>query len=980
MARTIAGFGRLLPLLALGVPVLAQGTQTASITGEVVDKSGAPIAGARVRLTSPALQGARDFVTDGSGRFAARLLPPGEYKIVVSKEGLESRTINQRVGLEQTFTPKITLAGSAGAVVEVVSAPVQVDKTENKSAQNYTKEQIDNLPVGRANLLNIVYLSPGVVENASESRGGVSIRGSMGSGNLFLVDGQNVNDNLYQGQRVGIIFDSIAETQVLTGALPAEYGDVEGGVVNSVSKSGGDEFTGSIRWDLSNPAWNAVKPMDDRASYGNNLSNQRSFQLDGPIIKSKLWFHVAYFDDHPNEVKALGENSFFDQTFVPPVPNPNGLDGHYAAQSSYQAKTDDYRREFKLTWAVNDNHTVSGAYHNYKNTAVQDYGAGDQVTLTNLTKESEFWNVALRSVWTPSLTSSIRYGEKKFTFGSVATPGSNTTDWILYNEDGLSYRNNLFNPADPQPDQRDNKTFNLKFTYFLNAAGSHQIDAGLDWYEGTTKASGDQGPVSIIGPSTAGSVVAGKRLNQWWVDTINYDPVAGTAEVSDAYFGEYVPDKCTATTTGFYLNDKWSVDSKLVLQIGARMDSYNAKGQFAGKISSATSFSPRLGAKYDFFGDTVWVAGLSYAKYNGRMLETVLQNRTYVNNSRTYAFAPNGSMPTRATYADIQNTANYDWTTPVDFADAALNIVIPKNLKPQTVDEIQASLAHTFRETLIGSGYVKLTYVTKKWGNLIDFKAGNDGTVDDAFGNTYYLKTYFNDPDATRKYEGLELELNTVKGAWNVGGYINWSSLKGNFVGEGAATPGRGQGLSYFTQQAGVTMYDTRILNPDGYLPGHVPLRMRWTATYSTTNSLGKQSWGFLYRFDSGAHWSDSRNIRRAAINPALSGQMGSSFTQYLGQRGNHVFDGVSYLDFSLQQEFEIVKVGNTSVAGFMKVDIGNVLNHQQQISYNTTYNSVDATGSYTDAWVKGGDFGTVTGPGNFGSARTIKMSFGVKF
>ena len=124
MARTIAGFGRLLPLLALGVPVLAQGTQTASITGEVVDKSGAPIAGARVRLTSPALQGARDFITDGSGRFAARLLPPGEYKIVVSKEGLESRTINQRVGLEQTFTPKITLAGSAGAVVEVVSAPV----------------------------------------------------------------------------------------------------------------------------------------------------------------------------------------------------------------------------------------------------------------------------------------------------------------------------------------------------------------------------------------------------------------------------------------------------------------------------------------------------------------------------------------------------------------------------------------------------------------------------------------------------------------------------------------------------------------------------------------------------------------------------------------------------------------------------------------------------------------------------------------
>ena len=977
MARTIAGFGRLLPLLALGVPVLAQGTQTANITGEVVDKGGAPIAGARVRLSSPALQGTRDFVTDASGRFAARLLPPGEYKIVVSKEGLESRTITQRVGLEQTFTPKITLAGTAGAVVEVVSAPVQVDKTETKTAQNYTKEQIDSLPVGRANLLNIVYLSPGVVENASESRGGVSIRGSMGTGNLFLVDGQNVNDNLYQGQRVGIIFDSIAETQVLTGALPAEYGDVEGGVVNSVSKSGGDEFTGSIRWDLSNPAWNAVKPMDDRASYGNNLSNQRSFQLDGPIIKSKLWFHVAYFDDHPNEVKALGENSFFDQTFVPPVPNPNGLDGHYAAQSSYQAKTDDYRREFKLTWAVNDNHTVSGAYHNYKNTAVQDYGAGDQVTLTNLTKESEFWNVALRSVWTPSLTSSIRYGEKKFTFGSVATPGSNTTDWILYNgDDGLSYRNNLFNPADPQPDQRDNRTFNLKFTYFLNAAGNHQFDAGLDWYEGTTKASGDQGPVSIVGP--AGSIVAGKRLNQWWVDIGDYDPAHGTAAVFDSYWGEYVPDKCTATTLGFYLNDKWTVDSNLVLQIGVRADTYDAKGQFNGKISSSSAFSPRLGMKYDFFGDTAWVAGLSYARYNGRMLESVLQNRTYVNNSRYYAFAWTGAA--RANYAAIQNVANYDFTTPIDFSDAALNIVIPKNLKPQTVDEIQANIAHSFKDTIFGAGYVKLTYVNKKWGNLIDYRAGNDGTVDDAFGNSYYLKTYFNNSDATRKYDGLELEANMVKGAWNVGGYINWSRLKGNFVGEGAATPGRGQGLSYFTVQDGTKMYDPALVNPDGYLPGHVPLRMRWTATYSTANALGKQSWGFLYRFDSGAHWSDTRSIRRAAINPLLSAQFGSSATQYLGERGTHAFDGQAYLDFSFQQDFDLMKIMGTTLSGFAKVDIGNVLNHQQQISYDTTYNSVGSAGSYTDAWVKGSSFGTATGPNNYGSARTVRLSFGLKF
>ncbi len=970
MNRRIAGLGRLLPIIVLGLPLMAQGTQTASITGEVVDKSGTPIAGARVKLTSPSLQGAREFITDGAGRFAARLLPPGEYRIVVAKEGLEVRVLNQRVGLEQSFSPKITLSPVAGVVVEVVAANVAVDKTETKSAQNYTKEQIDTLPVGRTNLLDIVYLAPGVVANASESRGGVSIRGSMGTGNLFLVDGQNINDNLYQGQRLGIIFDSISETQVLTGALPAEYGDVEGGVVNSVTRSGGDDFSGSIRWDLSNPAWNAVKPKDSRASYGNNVGNQRSFQMDGPIIKSKLWFHVGYFDDHPNEVKSLGPNTFFNET-TSTYYNP--------AATSYQGKTDDYRREIKLTWAVNENHTLSAAYHNYKNTAVQDYGAGDLVTLTNLTKESSFWNVAFRSVWTPSLTSSIRYGEKKFTFGSVTTPGANTTDWILYSgDDGLSYRNNLFNPADPQPDQRDNRTFNLKFTYFLTAAGNHQFDAGLDWYEGTTKASGDQGPVSIVGP--AGSPTAGKRLNQWWVDIADYDPVAGTAAVYDGYFGEYIPDKLTAATTGLYLNDKWEVNNQLVFQLGVRMDSYSAKGQFNGKVQSGNAFSPRLGVKYDIFGDSAWVAGLSFARYNGRMLETILQNRTYVNNSRYYAFAWTG--PARATYAQIQDVNNYDFTSAgiVDYSDAALNIVIPKNLKPQTVDELQASLAHTFHSGMFGNGYAKLTLVSKKWGNLIDYRAGNDGQVTDAFGNAYYLKTYYNNSAANRKYEAMELELNTTKGEWSLGGYISWSKLRGNFVGEGAASPGRGQGLSSYTVQDGVQMYDPAILNPNGYLPGHVPLRMRWTAVYSSSNSLGKVNYGFVYRFDSGLHYSDSRTIRRAAINPGLSGQFGSSATQYMGEQGNHVFPATSFLDFGFQQDFEIAKIANKSVSGFAKFDIGNVLNHQQVASFNTTYASVGSSGSYTDPWVKGSSFGQPTGANNYGAARTVKVSFGVKF
>ena len=92
----------------------------------------------------------------------------------------------------------------------------------------------------------------------------------------MLVDGQNVMDNVYSGQRVKIIFDAVEETQVLVGAIPAEYGYIEGGVVNTISKTGGNEFSGSIRYDLSNPNWNAVAPTQ-RASDATSGADSRPF-------------------------------------------------------------------------------------------------------------------------------------------------------------------------------------------------------------------------------------------------------------------------------------------------------------------------------------------------------------------------------------------------------------------------------------------------------------------------------------------------------------------------------------------------------------------------------------------------------------------------------------------------------------------------------------------------------------------------------
>ena len=162
MVRTYSG--RMAILLAAGnLCAFSQGVQTASVTGSVIDGEGMGLPGALVRLTSPSLQGERTMATDAKGRFAARLLPPGDYLIEVTKGDYQTIQLRQRLGLDQNFQPRFRMARSQNAVVEVVTAPPAVDKTDAKTASNYRLDRMDLLPVGR-DMESLALLTPGVVD------------------------------------------------------------------------------------------------------------------------------------------------------------------------------------------------------------------------------------------------------------------------------------------------------------------------------------------------------------------------------------------------------------------------------------------------------------------------------------------------------------------------------------------------------------------------------------------------------------------------------------------------------------------------------------------------------------------------------------------------------------------------------------------------------------------------------------------------
>ena len=963
MLRNSFNLTRIAVLLAFGssAALVAQGTQTASVTLDAADSSGAAMAGVTVRLTSAKLQGVRTGMTDKDGRFIARLLPPGPYVIELVKEGFQTARVNQTIGIDQNFQPRVTMQKTAQTTVVVTaSASPAIDKTDVKSATNYRMDTVDRLPSGRT-MEAVALLTPGVTVGVG---GRVQIRGAMTSANLYLVDGQNVADNAYNNRGVLLIDDAVEETQIITGALSAEYGNVEGGVLNAITKSGSNTFSGLLRFDVTNPAWNSLQPYQNKTSLANKQGEVRTFTLGGFIIPDRLWFYAAYYNTDSTGFGTISSNSFISN--IDPALN-------VGAGANYITSVKEIRRSFKLTGAINQDHTIVAAFGNSQNEqGNRNYSAGELAALDNQKNTSQYWNLALRSIWSPSFTTDVRYGEKKQLLS--AGPLTNDLSPIYSYARGLFYQNGIFNAKDGG-DNRNNKTFDAKASLFFDASGQHQLDFGIGYLKGTSKARNEQTPTGYI----------------FGVFTMTLP--AHTARGRDVWTFESSLGEATNETIGLYANDKWQLNSNLALQLGIRFDKYTAKKEDGSTSASANGISPRLGITYDLLGDSKWIFKASAARYNGKVLDGITNAVTNQGNpSETdYKYiGPLGQQP----WTTLTNLANYDMTPGgvTYFNDPKVNVKLNSGMKAPHVDEYQVSAAYSFN-TEAADGFVSVTGITKKWGNLLDYRSGNDGTVLDQYGNSYYLKVWDNSPLAERKYKGLELQAQAGKGAWMIAGNITWSTLEGNYEGEGGNTPGRGEGLANFTSLNGVPLYDRNVTAPYGFLAGHVPIRMRWQGSYVSNNSWGKTSWGLIYRFDSGSHYSDTRVLDVAQLNPGIPGDYGSTATQYRdNKRGAYVLPAASYLDLAVTHDFPLFKVRETQVNAFFKLVIGNFLNHQQKIGWNTASDAVLATAVYPDAvsspWVRTAPdpangivgYGNSTSASNYGTARTFTLSAGVRF
>jgi len=936
---------RLISLLVLGMPaLLAQGSQTAQITGRVLIQ-GRPLTGAMVRLTSSSLQGANAFVTDEQGRFTARLLPPGLYTVEVVKEGHQKLVYQQRLGLGQHWSPCFTVVPTGSAEVQVLAARPEVDKTEVQIAKNIRMEEINVLATERG-ATDILRLSPGVLEHPN----GFLIRGGLSTSNLFLVDGQNVQDNIgtvNAGLGCTLIEDSIEEYQVLRGAIPAEYGGMDGGVVNTVTRSGGNEFTAIFRMELKNDAKGALKPFENAADIPDVWRKASSLAVGGYLIKDRLWFFCTGYHEVRSDRAAINGDA---------QPGTGGQGTTYA--SAYREN----RFQGKLTWALSQDHSlVLAMNHDNLNQGNMNPGfaVGEIRALEPLHYEDSFANLTWRAVWTGGFVTEARVGQKHLFQRIGGDPGLGTPVLDESSPAGYVYQNGLFNAADGG-DTRDNQTANVKASLVWEGLGPHQTDAGVDFLKETNRARRDGSPTGRIAYSMFPTDfdLADRRAHPDFMAVFQ----TGGGEASIQF-------------TGLYAHDRWNLNDHLAVQAGLRWDRYTAQNEGGATLASSASLSPRVGMKFDFFADATWVAGLSLGRYTGRVPGMALFSVTNQYNPTEIHYSALDQTQLLS-FEALGNPANYSGSAS-SYSSPALTRINP-DLKAPQVDELQASLAYSYKSPL-GEGFLRATMVEKSWHHMVDWRIGNDGASVGPDGQTYALKYWDNSSLAKRAYRALELEGGHSWKSITLSGSLTWSSLRGNYQGESAGNPGSGEGLQNFSTYQGQALYTPEALHPYGYLPGHTPLRIRLLGNWVTKNILGKASLGLVYRFNSGTHFDEVRTNEAAALSAALPAQFGSTFTQYRDNaRGTGVFNSTARFDLAINQDFDVTVIHGRPLSAFTRLLVVNVFNHQQIETFNT--NVDPAVGSLNAPWKRDADYGRALSPDNFVEPRGIQIHIGVRF
>jgi len=933
-------FAILLLIGALVAPVWAQ-DQRGSIEGVIKDASGAVLPGATVdadsngRITST--------TSDAVGVYRFPSLAPGNYRVSANLQGFVAKEVFEvRVGLGQIKKVDfaLPLAGVAESVTVTAETPL-VDVRQSARQTNIRAEQVELLPKGR-DFTTMVTQAPGA--NNEAKLGGISIDGASAGENRYIIDGIETTDIQDGTSGTNLIADFVEEVQVKSSGYTAEYGGATGGVINVITKSGTDTFTGTagfqfqgsslagsrrptLRASLTNPDTTAEYvsyPKDDETRV------EPGFALGGPVAKGRAWFFGAYQPAFTNTDRTVSTST---------ANNPS------ARSFNEDQKVTTHNITGNVTSQLSNNMRTRVAYNNSwrKEAGLLPLLAGTDAAGTDYSKGSTFPNYSVSGnldwVVSPKVFFGIKGG---YRFSDVFDENVPSIPRVLF-----ATGNNLSFPEVPANlrqstgfqniptndlttrDQQTRLYFQADGTLYGNLGGAHQVKFGAQY---------DRLGNNVLLGGSNNTV----RL-RWNTQLVSNDPTTrGTYGYYQVRSNGVNPKQGFITegdikmnVFGFFIQDAWTINNKLTVNLGLRTEqekipTYSTGAdipEFGIEFGFATKLAPRVGAAYDVNGDGKWkVFGSWGVFYDIFKLELprgsfggdkwfeyyyTLDTFDYTNLTASAGCPP--ACPGRL-------LRTVDFRHPSFGADA-----IEPDLKPFRQQEATAGIEHQLNDVMS----VGVRYVHKQVDRAIEDTGSLDAQSNEIYiianpgeGLTALAHPGVALPKPVRDYDSVEFAFDKrLANNWYLRTTYLWSRLYGNYSGlsqsdeNGRTSPNIGRLYDYplmmFQDGGGPAL---------GLLPTDRPHQFKTQ---------------FIYQFGFGTSIGANQYVasglpvtREIGIYPPNTLPV-----QYLGRGSDGRTPVYSQTDFFVQHGF---KVGGRELQ--LSLNVLNLLNQDTAVSKFSTY------------------------------------------
>lgn len=565
-----------LAILLMTSPVYAQQTSS-NLAGRVTDNAGAPLAGAEVIIVHTPSGTTSRAVTDAQGRYTARgLRVGGPYQVTVTRDGFRgesSENVFLALGETSSLNVDLDAAPTSLEAIEVVAGSLSsVFSPDNMGTGTVvTSDEIAALPSAGRNIQDLIRVDPRVAQT-SKADGRISAAGQHSRYNLIRIDGVSTNDpfglesNGLPTERQPVSMDAIEEVNIALANYDVTTAGATGAVVNAVTRSGTNDFSGSVYYAFRDKDWvredlQGVKfnGFDDEETYGGTFG--------GALVKDRLFFfanYEKYTRTAPGSSLTgtpYGRGDITDADIAEAQRIARDVWGFDAGtlQGPADSKTEIEEYALKLDWNISDDHRASLRYSKLEQDVLRQPGIGSgTVSLSshwyNQPKTFESWVGQLYSDWSDNFSTEVKVSYRDYT--AIRAIHSNLPSIrVNFGNQGLLFGTEV-NSHTNVVDTTEMNIF-AAGTYYL---GDHAIKFGVDYAENDI--------MNFYGRDLYGSYTF-NSLEDFAAGT----PSRYTVRAPRPGRGyDDIPAAYTTKNTGLFIQDNWMVNYNLNLMFGVRVD------------------------------------------------------------------------------------------------------------------------------------------------------------------------------------------------------------------------------------------------------------------------------------------------------------------------------------------------------------------------------------------------------------------------